>query len=45
MIERIKETLAKEQVNEFLKKMSAIGCTPQEVVELMKRAIEEEKEQ
>lgn len=39
MIDEVKRTLAREQVREFLKKMRAIGCTPEETVELMKQAV------
>lgn len=43
MIEQIKQDLAREQVREFLKKMRAIGCSPEETIELMRLAVNEEE--
>lgn len=43
MIEKIKQDLAREQVSEFLKKMRAIGCSPEETIELMRQAVNEEE--
>lgn len=43
MIEKIKQDLAREQVSEFLKKMRAIGCSPEETIELMQQAVNEEE--
>lgn len=43
MIEQIKQDLAREQVSEFLKKMRAIGCSPEETIELMRQAVNEEE--
>lgn len=43
MIEQIKQDLAREQVREFLKKMRAIGCSPEETIELMRQAVNEEE--
>ena len=42
MIEQIKQSLAREQVDEFLKKMQALGCTVGEVITLLSQMEKEE---
>lgn len=42
MIEQIKQSLAREQVDEFLKKMQALGCTVGEVISLLSQMEKEE---
>ena len=42
MIEQIKQSLAREQVDEFLKKMQALGCTVGEGITLLSQMEKEE---
>lgn len=44
MIEAVKQSLAKEQVAEFLKKMRALGCTIGEAITLLSQIEKEEAE-
>ena len=43
MIQEVKETIALEKVDEFIKSMNKLGITGKELMELLRRIIKEEK--